>query len=56
VRAPDVAFVTKDRDVVTDKFFEGAPDLAVEVLSPGDLASEVRAKVQEYLMAGSRLV
>lgn len=40
----------------TRKFFEGAPDLAVEVLSPSALASEVRTKVREYLAAGARLV
>ena len=33
-----------------------APDLAVEVVSPGDLAYEVDAKVQDYLRAGVRLV
>ena len=36
--------------------FEGAPDLAVEVLSPSDAPAEVRAKVAEYLAAGTRLV
>lgn len=33
-----------------------APDLAVEVLSPGDLAHEIVAKVEEYLAAGVQLV
>ena len=56
VRAPDVAFLAKARVVRTRKFFEGAPDLAVEVLSPSALASEVRTKVREYLVAGARLV
>jgi hypothetical protein len=34
----------------------GAPDLAVEVLSPNDRTPEVLAKVSDYLAAGSRLV
>jgi Uma2 family endonuclease len=37
-------------------FFQGAPDLAVEVVSPGDRAGEVLAKVHEWLDAGCRAV
>ena len=37
-------------------FFPDAPDLAVEVLSPGDRESEVAAKVQDWLAAGCRVV
>lgn len=55
VRAPDVAFVRQDRLVTPRpvKFWEGAPDLAIEVLSPSDSATEMDAKVQEYLDAGA---
>ena len=58
VRAPDVAFVRSDRVPTTGMFgfFCGAPDIAVEVLSPSDRASAVNAKVQEWLDAGCRLV
>lgn len=59
VRAPDAAFVSWERVAqVADRepFFEGAPDLAVEVVSPGDTAPEVAAKVRDYLAAGSRQV
>lgn len=56
VREPDVSFVSAARDLRTPKFFPGAPDLAVEVLSPNDLASEVHQKVREYLAAGTRMV
>lgn len=59
VRAPDAAYVSRDRVArVTDRepFFEGAPDLAVEVVSPGDTAPDVAAKVRDYLAAGSRQV
>jgi len=54
VRAPDVALIRRDRVLRTPPhgFFPGAPDLAVEVLSPGDAAGEVRAKVQDWLEAG----
>ena len=54
VRAPDVAFVRAERvpPTPTMGFFQGAPDLAVEVLSPNDRASEVLAKVQDWLRAG----
>src|SRR6185437_14041771 len=36
VLAPDVAFVQSSRYVATEKYFEGAPDLAIEVMSPSD--------------------
>jgi Uma2 family endonuclease len=59
VRGPDVAFVAKERfervgDVVGA--FPGAPDLAVEVVSPAGAASDLRAKVEDYFAAGTRLV
>lgn len=59
VRAPDIAFVSQEQvDKVGDPegYWPGAPDLAVEVLSPGDRVSEVEQKVQEYPQAGTRLV
>lgn len=58
VRAPDVAFVRVERipSGGVKGFFPGAPDLAVEVVSPTDLANEVAAKVQEWLRTGCRMV
>lgn len=58
VRAPDAAFVGHERleGVTSGGYFPGAPDLAVEVLSPNDSASEVNAKVLEWLDAGTRMV
>ena len=58
VRAPDVGFVCSERvpPTPTVGFFQGAPDLAVEVLSPSDRAGEVLAKVQDWLDAGCRAV
>ena len=56
VRAPDTAFVSAARFVRTKKYFPGAPDLAVEVISPTDTFHEVETKVREYLRAGARMV
>jgi len=59
VRAPDVAFVASAREDMLedeDRFLPGAPDLAIEVLSPSDRPGELEAKVAAYLTAGKRLV
>jgi len=59
VRGADVAFVTWERVAARGNkrgYFPGAPDLVVEVVSPGDSYSEVEAKVEEWLDAGSRMV
>lgn len=54
VRAPDVAFVSAGR--LPEGFLDGAPDLAVEVLSPSDDPVDVQQKVRDYLEAGAHLV
>ena len=59
VRGADVAFVRKDRvpkDQRPTSYFEGAPDLAVEVLSPSDTVEETEEKVDDYLQAGAQAV
>ena len=59
VRAPDVAFLTTARlpeGRVPEGFLRGAPDLAVEVLSPSDSPVDLHQKVRDYLDAGARLV
>jgi len=58
VRAPDVAFIAGSRVPPPDTrgYAALAPDLVVEVLSPGDRPGEVLAKVADWLSAGSRLV
>lgn len=57
VRSPDVGFIAKARlKPMKGKFYDMAPDLAVEIVSPNDTAKEVRAKVKEYFRAGVPLV
>jgi Uma2 family endonuclease len=59
VRAPDVAFVNRERleeAGETEGYWPGAPDLAVEVISPGDLYAEVEEKVFDWLNAGTKMV
>ncbi|MBV9211037.1 MAG: Uma2 family endonuclease [Acidobacteria bacterium] len=59
VRAPDIAFVSQERIQSTGRiqgYRSGAPDLAVEVLSPGNTKREITEKVKEYFAAGARLV
>ncbi|CAN5313139.1 Uma2 family endonuclease [soil metagenome] len=59
VRAPDLAYVAMDRVIAEMKpsgYFPGAPDLAIEVISPGDSYAEVEAKVETWLEAGCRMV
>jgi Uma2 family endonuclease len=58
VRIPDVSFVPADRmrEIDLDKRMQGAPALAIEVISPTDLAEELTQKVKQYLAAGSKAV
>jgi Uma2 family endonuclease len=58
-RKPDVVFVTFERlgcRVIPDGDIHVAPDLVVEVLSPGNTGIEVEEKLNEYLDAGIRLI
>jgi Uma2 family endonuclease len=59
VRSPDATFVAAGRfpnEQLPEGFPSLAPDLAAEVVSPGDRARYVLDKVGEYLEAGVRLV
>jgi Uma2 family endonuclease len=58
VRAPDVAFIRQDRIPTPEPrgFWDGPPDLAVEVLSPDDRPDDIREKVGEYLRRGVPIV
>jgi Uma2 family endonuclease len=58
VRAPDLAFVARDRlaAIGEEGYAELAPDLVVEILSPSDRPGAVLEKVGQWLSAGVRLV
>jgi Uma2 family endonuclease len=59
VRGPDVSFVSAKRVAevgIPNGNWPFAPDLAVEVFSPGDRRKRLQAKIRDYLGGGSRLV
>lgn len=54
-RIPDVAFVRNEKRLaapISDGPIDFAPDLAVEIISESELASDAETKVTEYLNAG----
>jgi len=59
LRGADCAFIRQAKvDTITepDKYLPFAPDLAVEVVSPGDTAADIRDKVGQYRAAGTPLI
>lgn len=60
MRIPDVAFISWDRfpggKLPKDRVYKVAPDLAVEILSPGNTRREMELKLDDYFQAGVRLV
>ena len=58
VLGPDVLFISHARlaGPLPDGFLRVAPDLAVEIVSPSNSASEIQEKVLIYLDAGTRMV
>jgi Uma2 family endonuclease len=58
VRAPDVAFLRADRVAggLPSAFIDGPPDLAIEVISPGDRRPDIERKAAEFLAAGTTAV
>ncbi len=59
-RSPDVSFVARDRLKGLKRpprgFFQGSPDLAVEILSPRNTVEEIHEKIVEYFENDTRLV
>jgi Uma2 family endonuclease len=59
-RSPDIAFFAKERlqelEELPTGFLEGAPDLVVEILSPGNTVAEIEDKIAEYFANGTRLL
>ena len=59
VRIPDLGFIRRERlDAVgvIQGYFPGAPDLAIEVISPNDRYRDVENKLMDYFAAGTRMV
>ena len=59
VRAADVSFVRRERiekALPVKGYWLGAPDLAVEVISPSDTVGRIEGKVEQWLESGARLV
>jgi len=60
LRSPDLSFVSHDRlkmiAPTTGVFFRGAPDLAVEILSPSDRPKRIAGKLNDYFESGARRV
>ncbi len=59
VRGPDVSFNLRSRQAgesASAGFVPGAPDIAVEIVSPSNTAAEMERKVGEYLAAGAQRV
>ena len=57
VLGPDVSFVTQDRiDDAVEGYYQGSPDLVIEVLSPGDRRGRVEHKLCLWLESGAKSV
>jgi Uma2 family endonuclease len=58
IRIPDVAFLSNERIRTTeeDEYFAGAPELAIEVVSPSQSANYMGTKVEQYLRFGAKQV
>jgi Uma2 family endonuclease len=60
-RAPDISFVTKQRLLslgfrrTSRQFFPGAPDLAVEVLSPNNTRAEIDERLKDFFASGTQI-
>ncbi len=61
-RAPDISFIPKQRlldlgfSPKSRKFFPGAPDLAVEVLSRANTRAEIDGRLRDFFESGAQLV
>jgi Uma2 family endonuclease len=53
-REPDIFFVTTENQIIklTDKRFEGAPDLIIEIIWPGSVTEDRVRKFSQYEQAG----
>ncbi len=57
VLAPDIAFIKAERlGALTKSYRVGAPDLAVEVISPGESKNKIEKKTGRWLQSGALAV
>ena len=58
IRQPDLSVLNTERirSTAPDNYFEGAPELAIEIVSPSDSAEDLEIKVRQYLQAGAQQV
>ena len=58
-RAPDISFIAKSRlrgwKRAPAAFFEGAPDLAVEVVAPSNTTAEITERLADFFASGTQL-
>lgn len=59
-RSPDISFVNKERLTGLKRlpkgFFDGVPDLVVEIISSGNTFEEIHTKIEEFFEIGTRLL
>src|SRR6185295_14603594 len=59
LRSPDISFIPHTRakglERDSEAFFKGAPDLAIEVLSPSERPKATAGKLKDYFESGTRL-
>ena len=60
VLSPDVSYASREwvqnSNTQPGEFFQGVPELAIEVISPSERKSRIRSKVTKYFTCGTRLV
>lgn len=60
VLSPDISYVSREwmrrSNTLPEEFFQGTPELAIEVISPSERKSRIRLKVEKYFARGTRLV
>jgi Uma2 family endonuclease len=53
-RQPDLLFIRKERLAIAQDRVEGAPDIVIEILSPGNTRANVNKKLADYARIGVR--
>jgi Uma2 family endonuclease len=53
---PDVAIVRTGEQSLSSRIYRGAPEIAIEVVSPTDTAKHLKRKIDAYLEGGAKSV